>query len=154
MNPLKVGESFGARAMPIPSQARKREGVETRRAAPKSWSSPGHGEGIVQTTNAERRRRKPKWDETWGRVFESRRGRHFLRAQAWVAKTCEAICASFATPTCLAPSAAPTFNLSRRRLVAEDYATLAKDPGTPEQVLQANQVKETRGVRCRHPELC
>jgi hypothetical protein len=34
--------------MAIPSQARKREGVETRRAAPKAQ---GQGEGIVQTPN-------------------------------------------------------------------------------------------------------
>ena len=49
--PLKFGESFGHLAMPIPSQARiaVREGVETRRAAPKAGI--GHGGGIVQTTN-------------------------------------------------------------------------------------------------------
>ena len=35
--------------MAIPSQALEREGVETRRAAPKA---KGQGEGIVQTTNA------------------------------------------------------------------------------------------------------
>ena len=34
--------------MAIPSQARQREGVETRRAAPKAEC---YGEGIVQTTN-------------------------------------------------------------------------------------------------------
>jgi hypothetical protein len=40
--------------MAIPSQARRdtnREGVETRRAAPKLRISPGEGEGIVQTAN-------------------------------------------------------------------------------------------------------
>lgn len=49
---LKVGETF---SMAIPSQARPdngREGVETRRAAPKPPDAdPGHGEGIVQTPN-------------------------------------------------------------------------------------------------------
>ena len=40
--------------MAIPSQARRREGVETRRVAPKApeINRVGHGEGIVQTTNA------------------------------------------------------------------------------------------------------
>jgi hypothetical protein len=50
--------------MAIPSQARKhfREGVETRRAAPKPHT--GNGEGIVQTTNPPLAgRRKPKWYE-------------------------------------------------------------------------------------------
>jgi len=40
--------------MAIPSQARRdtsREGVETRRAAPKLRDIPGEGEGIVQTAN-------------------------------------------------------------------------------------------------------
>ena len=51
---LKVGETS---QVAIPSQARRtnvrREGVETRRAAPKANASPGErqGEGIVQTTN-------------------------------------------------------------------------------------------------------
>ena len=54
---LKVGETS---QMAIPSQARRtnvrREGVETRRAAPKAdASSGGHGEGIVQTTNSQSR---------------------------------------------------------------------------------------------------
>ena len=49
---LKFGEPC---QMAIPSQAR-REGVETRRAAPKAQR---YGEGIVQTTNAKGRRRKP-----------------------------------------------------------------------------------------------
>ena len=35
--------------MAIPSQAFSKEGVETRRAAPKAFC---YGEGIVQTTNA------------------------------------------------------------------------------------------------------
>jgi hypothetical protein len=50
--------------MAIPSQARKhfREGVETRRAAPKPHTR--NGEGIVQTTNPPLAvRRKPKWYE-------------------------------------------------------------------------------------------
>ena len=42
---LKVG---GTCHMAIPSQARRREGVETRRAAP---TAKRYGEGIVQTTN-------------------------------------------------------------------------------------------------------
>jgi len=53
--------------MVIPSQARpdpfRREGVETRRAAPNLGRHPGHGEGIVQTANLagilKRGRRKP-----------------------------------------------------------------------------------------------
>ena len=45
---LKFGEPC---KMAIPSQARRREGVETRRAAPKLRFA-GNGEGIVQTTNA------------------------------------------------------------------------------------------------------
>jgi len=50
--------------MAIPSQARKhfREGVETRRAAPKPHVR--NGEGIVQTTNPPLAgRRKPRWYE-------------------------------------------------------------------------------------------
>jgi hypothetical protein len=50
--------------MAIPSQAWKhfREGVETRREAPKPHV--GNGEGIVQTTNPPSAgRRKPKWYE-------------------------------------------------------------------------------------------
>ena len=47
---LKFGEPC---EMAIPSQARRREGVETRRAAPKLRFA-GYGEGIVQTTNAHR----------------------------------------------------------------------------------------------------
>ena len=47
---LKFGEPC---KMAIPSQARRREGVETRRAAPKLRFA-GNGEGIVQTTNAHR----------------------------------------------------------------------------------------------------
>src|SRR5215831_14082637 len=46
--------------MAIPSQARReisREGVETRRAAPKPRIVPGEGEGIVQTANRKRRLR-------------------------------------------------------------------------------------------------
>src|SRR5215469_8320969 len=46
--------------MAIPSQARReisREGVETRRAAPKPRVTPGEGEGIVQTANRKRRLR-------------------------------------------------------------------------------------------------
>ena len=43
---LKFGETY---KMAIPSQARKREGVETRRAASKAKC---YDEGIVQTTNA------------------------------------------------------------------------------------------------------
>src|SRR5215472_11619419 len=46
--------------MAIPSQARReisREGVETRRAAPKPRFVPGEGEGIVQTANRKRRLR-------------------------------------------------------------------------------------------------
>ncbi len=77
------GKRRAARGLtPIPSQARPpgREGVETRRAAPKGASRilGAYGEGIVQTTNASRRRRKPKWYETWGRRFEPCRGRHAL----------------------------------------------------------------------------
>ena len=55
--------------MAIPSQARKhfREGVETRRAAPKPHV--GNGEGIVQTTN-------PRW-----RGGESRSGMKIRRPQ-------------------------------------------------------------------------
>ena len=55
--------------MAIPSQARKqfREGVETRRAAPKP--RVGKGEGIVQTTN-------PHW-----RGGESRSGMKIRRPQ-------------------------------------------------------------------------
>jgi hypothetical protein len=55
--------------MAIPSQARKhfREGVETRRAAPKPRA--GNGEGIVQTTN-------PHW-----RGGESRSGMKIRRPQ-------------------------------------------------------------------------
>ena len=70
--------------MPIPSQAKAKaaEGVETGWAAPKGPCHNGgsYGEGTVQTTNALRlgRRRKPKWDESWGRGFESRRGHHGL----------------------------------------------------------------------------
>jgi hypothetical protein len=44
----------GKPQMAIPSQARRdnsREGVETRRAAPKLRSFPEEGEGIVQTPN-------------------------------------------------------------------------------------------------------
>ena len=65
--------AFGL-ANPEPSP-RQGEGVETGWAAPKGRKA--HGEGTVQTTNAERRRRKPKWYESWGRGFESRRGHHF-----------------------------------------------------------------------------
>ena len=61
VEPLKFGESWGAK--PCRSRAKPgsgREGVETRRAAPNPRE--GHGEGIVQTTNARvGRRRKPKW---------------------------------------------------------------------------------------------
>lgn len=39
----------GKPSLAIPSQARSREGVETRRAAP---NADRYGEGIVQTTNA------------------------------------------------------------------------------------------------------
>ena len=55
--------------MAIPSQAWKhfREGVETRRAAPKPHV--GNGEGIVQTTN-------PRW-----RGGESRSGKKIRRPQ-------------------------------------------------------------------------
>ena len=78
-DPLKVGERYGAlRALPIPSQASVKagEGVETGRAAPKGFSlgwrdSPDH-------KRPHGRRRKPKWYESWGRGFESRRGHHFL----------------------------------------------------------------------------
>ena len=62
VEPLKFGESWDTR--PCRSRAKPGpgwEGVETRRAAPKPQ---GHGEGIVQTTNARiGRRRKPKWYE-------------------------------------------------------------------------------------------
>ena len=44
---LKVGETFNGN--PEPSPEALREGVETRRAAPKPHM--GNGEGIVQTTN-------------------------------------------------------------------------------------------------------
>ena len=51
VEPPKFGEANGGEPMPIPSQAAaRREGVETRRVAPKAVI--GHGEGIVQTTNA------------------------------------------------------------------------------------------------------
>ena len=65
---LKVGETSKS-FVAIPSQARKkfREGVETRRAAPKPRNFAGDGEGIVQTANrshalhnAASRRRKPQ----------------------------------------------------------------------------------------------
>jgi hypothetical protein len=66
---LKVGET-SLTYVAIPSQARReisREGVETRRAAPKPRDRPGEGEGIVQTANRTRKlqenapsgRRKP-----------------------------------------------------------------------------------------------
>ena len=75
--PLKLGESTRATPPPIPSQALAGEGVETRRAAPKSG---GYGEGIVQTTNAIGRRRKPKWYENLLLArecgFEPRRPHH------------------------------------------------------------------------------
>jgi len=47
VEPLKFGEAF---KMVIPSQAHVWEGVETRRAAPKTRAAC-NGEGIVQTTN-------------------------------------------------------------------------------------------------------
>lgn len=43
---VKFGERF---KMPIPSQAQRWEGVETRRQTPKIER---YGEGIVQTTNS------------------------------------------------------------------------------------------------------
>jgi hypothetical protein len=45
---LKVGETLNGN--PEPSPEAFREGVETRRAAPKPHM--GNGEGIVQTTNS------------------------------------------------------------------------------------------------------
>lgn len=53
VEPLKFGETS---QVAIPSQARRltrREGVETRRAAPKAETAQavGEGEGIVQTPN-------------------------------------------------------------------------------------------------------
>src|SRR5262249_11864921 len=54
----RTAQTRGNLSTAIPSQARKREGVETRRAAPaprsvpRTWGpEPGQGEGIVQTTN-------------------------------------------------------------------------------------------------------
>ena len=76
--------------MAIPSQARKhfREGVETRRAAPKP--RVGNGEGIVQTTNPPLAgRRKPKWYENPQAArpcgFNSLRPHHtrFLSGPGW-----------------------------------------------------------------------
>ena len=62
---LKVGETFNGN--PEPSPEALREGVETRRAAPKPHM--GNGEGIVQTTN-------PHW-----RGGESRSGMKIRRPQ-------------------------------------------------------------------------
>ena len=49
--PPKVGETVRVMPTAIPSQAREREGVEARRAAPNGSSEP-IGEGMVQRTNA------------------------------------------------------------------------------------------------------
>ncbi len=47
---LKFGEPSNGNPEPSPER-HSREGVETRRAAPKLWNFPGEGEGIVQTAN-------------------------------------------------------------------------------------------------------
>ena len=65
---LKVGETCNGN--PEPSPEALREGVETRRAAPKPHM--GNGEGIVQTTN-------PHW-----RGGESRSGTKIRRPQGRV----------------------------------------------------------------------
>src|SRR5207237_9527395 len=53
--------------------------AETVRSPPKPRR---YGEDTVQPTNAEGRRRKPWWDKTAGRRFESCRGRSAGKPQA------------------------------------------------------------------------
>ena len=48
---LKFGETSNGNPEPSPERCSSREGVETRRAAPKPRNLPGEGEGIVQTAN-------------------------------------------------------------------------------------------------------
>ena len=48
---LKFGETLNGNPEPIPVMYSSREGVETRRAAPKLRIFPEEGEGIVQTAN-------------------------------------------------------------------------------------------------------
>jgi hypothetical protein len=51
---LKFGETLNGNPEPIPVMYFSREGVETRRAAPKLRIFPEEGEGIVQTANLAR----------------------------------------------------------------------------------------------------
>lgn len=67
---LKFGETC---KMAIPSQARRREGVETRRAAP---TAQCYGEGMVQTTNSRSASSVPR------QGGESRGGMKIRRAKA------------------------------------------------------------------------
>ena len=48
---LKVGETLNGNPEPSPVMCSSREGVETRRAAPKLRIFLEEGEGIVQTAN-------------------------------------------------------------------------------------------------------
>ena len=48
---LKFGEPCNGNPEPSPEKKSRREGVETRRAAPKPRTVLGEGEGIVQTAN-------------------------------------------------------------------------------------------------------
>jgi hypothetical protein len=50
-NMLKVRVAFTGNREPSPVMYSSREGVETRRAAPKLRICPEEGEGIVQTAN-------------------------------------------------------------------------------------------------------
>ncbi len=80
MDPLKVGESWGG-LPPCRSRAKPRS---RGRGRCRDWTGGTYrpvrprvkGQSRPRTAPAVRgRRRKPKWDESWGRGFESRRGR-------------------------------------------------------------------------------
>jgi len=71
---LKFGETLNGNPEPIPVMYSSREGVETRRAAPKLRIFPEEGEGIVQTANlASPNRASPKGGES-RRRYENPQG--------------------------------------------------------------------------------
>jgi hypothetical protein len=78
VDPLKVGERCGALAS-CRSRAKP-----LRRGRCRDWTGGAYGSsglGRRDSPDHERpqgRRRKPKWYESWGRGFESRRGHHLV----------------------------------------------------------------------------